>query len=162
LQTTRVSPPDAICDELAFRTATNRHYIYWTGRLHFDRVSEARREALVLRLIGPENGDQVFGWVRFAPTPAVRAAATKMVPRTFGCSYYDLPRAEAAADRMMPFVDASLVPILKKAVAKDDNPTMQTIMLGRLGELDTVKRALDSDYPMARAAAKKALAAARN
>ncbi len=38
---------------------------------------------------------------------------------------------------------------------------MQTILLGRMGELAVVTKALKSDYPMARAAAKKALAAAR-
>ncbi len=155
------SEEDPIADALAWRTGCNRHYIYWTARAHVERLRGARREALVLRFVGKENSDQVFGWLRFATSPAINDAARVMVRRTFNISYYDLEQAESAADRFMPYLDASLLPVLKKAVANDSNPTMQTILLGRMGELAVVKTALESEYPMARAAAKKALAAAR-
>ncbi len=154
--------PDPVCDDFALTGGGRRHYIYGPPRSHIERLSGERRTHMVLRFLAADT-DSVFGWARFADTPEVRFAATKMLHRQFtssSTSYYDLDGAERAAERMAPWVDDPLRKVLRKHVKADDNPVVQVLLLARDGDWDAIRPALESEYPMAREAARKVLAAA--
>jgi hypothetical protein len=153
------APPDPACDDLAFVSGARRHYIYWTARAHLERLSGARRTALVVRLLAADT-DGVVGWVQFAPGPETAREAEKLVARRYtstSTSWNSLEAAEHEAEKIAPFVDAALRQRFAQQITSDDNPVVQVLVLGRFGERDPVRPALESEYPLAREAAKKVL-----
>ena len=150
---------DPVCDELAFHSGAARHYIYWTARAQLERLDDARRAQLVVRFLDADE-DSVLGWAKFSSGPEVQSAVERCVRRGFeerSTSWGSLDGAEEHAESVLPYVGAKLRALLREAITKDDNPTVAVLVLGKLGELDAVRPALESAYDMAREAARRVL-----
>jgi hypothetical protein len=62
-----------------------------------------------------------------------------------------------AAAKFAPFVDDGVRKVLRQHVKEDKHPVVAVLLLAAFDEPDAIRPALESAYPLAREAARKAL-----